>query len=67
MKYIQLIEQARATGVANEKKMWEAIKQMSCDLAAIEPEHPEMYWRIMRHQHAILYDRHYSENLPTTT
>ena len=61
MKYIQLMEQARATGVANEKKMLEAIKQMSCDLAAIEHEHPEMYWRIMRHQHAVLYDRHYSE------
>ena len=61
MKYIQLIEQARATGVANEKKMLETIKQLSCDLAAIEHEHPEMYWRIMRHQHAVLYDRHYSE------
>ena len=61
MKYIQLIEQARATGVANETKMWDAIQQMSCDLESIKNEHPEMYWRIMRHQHAVLYDRHYSE------
>ena len=61
MNYIQLIEQARAHGVASEKKMNTAIEQMSCDLAAIKNEHPEIYWRIMRHQHAVLYDRHYSE------
>lgn len=34
MKYIQLIEQARAANVANEKKMNMAIAQMSCDLRA---------------------------------
>lgn len=61
MKYIQLIEQARATGVATEKKMNAAIEQMSCDLASIKNEHPDIYWRIMRHQHAVIYDRHYSE------
>jgi len=61
MKYIQLIDQAKAHGVASEKKMWAAIEQMSCDLSAIEDTQPELYWRILRHQHAILYDRHYSE------
>ena len=61
MKYIQLIEQARANGVASEEKMWAAIEQMSSDLSAIKNEHPDIFWRIMRHQHASLYDRHYSE------
>lgn len=61
MNYIQLIDHARATGVANEKKMNAAIEQMSCDLESIKAEQPELYWRILRHQHAVLYDRHYSE------
>lgn len=61
MKYIQIIEQARNTGVADEKKMYAAIEQMSCDLENIKSEHPDIYWRIMRHQHAVIYDRHYSE------
>ena len=61
MKYIQLIEQARAHGVASEKKMYAAIERMSCDLSMLENENPHLYWRIMRNQHAVLYDRHYSE------
>ena len=61
MKYIQLIEQARIHGVASEKKMYAAIERMSCDLATLENENPRLYWRIMRNQHAVLYDRHYSE------
>lgn len=61
MKYIQLIEQARIHGVASEKKMYAAIERMSCDLATLENENPHLYWRIMRNQHAVLYDRHYSE------
>lgn len=61
MKYIQLIEQARATGVANESKMNVAIAQMSCDLESVKNEKPNLFWKIMRHQHAVLYDRHYSE------
>ena len=61
MKYIQLIEQAKAHGVTTEKKMHAAIEQMSCDLLALKDTSPELYWRILRRQHAILYDRHYSE------
>lgn len=61
MKYIQLIEQARTHGVASEKKMYAAIEQMSCDLSTLENENSCLYWRIMRNQHAVLYDRHYSE------
>lgn len=61
MKYIQLIEQARSHGVASEKKMYAAIEQMSCDLSTLENENPCLFWRIMRNQHAVLYDRHYSE------
>ena len=61
MKYIQLIEQAKTHGVTSEKKMWNAMEKMSCDLSLLEEEKPALYWRIMRNQHAVLYDRHYSE------
>lgn len=61
MRYIQLIEQARLHGVTSEKKMWAAIEQMSYDLMVLENDHSELYWQILRNQHAILYDRHYSE------
>ncbi len=61
MKYKQLIEQARANGMVTEKKMCTATERLSADLAPIEESHPEVYWRIMRDQHAVFYDRHYSE------
>ena len=54
MKYIQLIEQAKTHGVTSEKKMWNAMEKMSCDLSLLEEEKPALYWRIMRNQHAVL-------------
>lgn len=38
-----------------------AIEQMSCDLSLVADAEPCLYWRIIRNQHAVLYDRHYSE------
>lgn len=61
MSYLDLIKQAKAHGVTSEKKMWASIEALSDDLAPIEAAHPHIYWKLMRHQHAILYDRHYSE------
>lgn len=61
MSYLDLLKQARAHGVTSEKKMWASIEALSNDLAPIEAVHPHVYWKIMRNQHAILYDRHYSE------
>lgn len=63
MNYTQLIEQARSHGMVSEKKMFAAMEQMSCDLLPLESEDPCLYWRIMRHQHAAFYDRHYSETM----
>ena len=63
MNYIQLIEQARSHGMATEKKMLAAMQQMSCDLKTIENTDPKLYWRILRCQHAVFYDRHYSEKM----
>lgn len=61
MNYRHMIEQARANGITSDKKMWDAIGQISIDLAPIETVRPKVYWNIMRNQHAILYERHYSD------
>lgn len=63
MNYKQMIEQARAQGMATEKKMWEAIDTLSTDLLVLEQNNPKLYWHILRHQHAVLYGRHYSEKM----
>lgn len=61
MTYLDLLTQAKTLGVTSEKKMWESVEQLSKDLAPIEAAHPHVYWRILRNQHAIMYNRHYSE------
>ena len=61
MTYLDLLKQAKAHGVSSEKKMWASVEALSNDLAPIETAHPHVYWKILRNQHAILYDRHYSE------
>ena len=63
MNYKQMIEQARANGMATEKKMWAAIDTLSDDLLALEHTDPKLYWHILRRQHAVLYGRHYSEKM----
>ena len=65
MTYLELVNQARAHGVSSEKKMWASIEALSNDLAPLatvpDKSLSGLYWRILRNQHAILYDRHYSE------
>lgn len=66
MTYLDLLKQAKAHGVTSEKKMWASIEALSNDLAVLKADgvttpSSALYWRIMRNQHAILYDRHYSE------
>lgn len=65
MHYIDLLKQAKAHGVSSEKKMWASVEALSNDLAPLatvpDKSLSGLYWRILRNQHAILYDRHYSE------
>lgn len=63
MNYKQMIEQARANGMATEKKMWAAVETLSTDLLTLEQTDPKLYWHILRRQHAVLYGRHYSEKM----
>lgn len=61
MTYLELLNQARAKGVTSERKMWASIGMLSKDLSILESKEPALYWRIMRNQHGVMYERHYSE------
>lgn len=61
MEYFNLIEQARTSGAASEKRTLAAAEQLSHDLAAVRKHCPRLYRRLMRNQHAAYYGRHYSQ------
>lgn len=59
MDYKEMIKAAQAKGFASEKKMWESVALMGKEMECLKRDNPKMYWRIMRKQHGIMYDRHY--------
>ena len=62
MRYKEMIEQAKAKGLASEKTMWESIEDIDEMLCALKAEHPEKYWKFMRKQHGVMYANHYDEH-----
>ena len=62
MKYKDMIEEAKAKGLTNEKTMWESIDAIEEMLCVMKREHPDKYWRFVREQHGVLYNHHYSED-----
>lgn len=72
MTYLDLLKQSKTHGVTSEKKMWASIEQLSKDLESIKALPTGEGWvgLLLRNQHAILYDRHYTEqyaNLDVST
>lgn len=61
MNYTKMIKDAKAKGIATEGKMWESIASLGQSLDEISMSDPALYWSIMRAQHGIIYDCHYSE------
>lgn len=61
MTYKSLYSTANALGIGSEKKMHRCIEQLSQDLEALKDVDPALYWKILRNQHAIMFERHYSE------
>jgi hypothetical protein len=61
MKYKEMLEHAKAKGLASEKTMWDSIDDIEDMLCYMKREHPDKYWRFMRNQHAIMWHDHYSE------
>lgn len=62
MRYKEMIEQAKAKGLASEKTMWESIEDIDEMLCAMKAEHPDKYWKFMRKQHGVMYANHYDEH-----
>lgn len=56
-----MIEQARESGVADEKKMFESIAMIGDCLESVKESHPDLYKKIIREQHVILYGKHFDE------
>ena len=62
MRYKEMLQDAKAKGLANEQKMWDSIGAIDDLLCDIKQEHPDVYWRFLREQHGIMYGGHYSED-----
>lgn len=58
-----MVREAQKKGLATEEKMWQSVAKLGEGLAALEVTDPNAYWRIMRDQHRIMYDGHYSEEM----
>lgn len=61
MDYKAMITEAKAKGLTSEKKMWDSIESLGNSLLAVKAENPDLYWKIMRTQHGIMFNKHYSE------
>lgn len=62
MKFIDIMKASRAQGVLTDAKLWKAFELISEDLGEVAELRPELYLRIMRHQHAAIYNKHYTED-----
>lgn len=59
--YKAMMEQARKDGVASDKMMWESIAAVDELLETLSVEHPELYNKFIRKQHAMMYGPHFNE------
>lgn len=56
-----MIVEAKKKGLTNETKMWQSVAILGEGLDALKDAHPDLYWQIMRDQHRVMFDGHYSE------
>lgn len=61
MEYVNMIKTSKAKGYASEEKMWQSIDAIGKNLEELKCKHPQMYWKIMRQQHGILFNHHYDK------
>lgn len=60
-KYKKMIESAKASGVADESKMWLSIESIGEWLEELQDEHPKLYKKMMQEQHVILFGKHFDK------
>lgn len=61
MEYVDMIKDAQKRGLATENKMWKSISALGDGLTILKQTNPKEYWKIMRKQHEIIFNGHYSE------
>lgn len=60
MDYKKMVQEAKKKGMTDEK-MWASISVLGEGLKSIEESDPDLYWKIIRDQHKIMNDGHYSQ------
>lgn len=61
MIYSEMIQEAKAKGLATEKVMWDSMEDLEELLCRMKKEHPKEYWMFLRKQHGRLFRNHYDE------
>lgn len=59
--YKDMLNEAKAAGIANEKTMWKSVDSLDEMLCVLKEEHPDMYWDFMRKQHEAFFGKHFDE------
>lgn len=62
LTYKSMVTDARKSGKGTEKTMEASVAHVSELLESIREVHPELYWKFMREEHALMYDNHYTED-----
>lgn len=62
MKFSEMMQKAKADGVASEKTMWKSFENLDELLCLVREEHPDEYNKFMRWQHETMYGPHYNED-----
>ena len=61
MKYLEMIQEAKAKGLTTEAMMWDSVEDVENLLCMMKDSHPKEYWQFMRKQHGRLFHNHYTE------
>lgn len=62
LTYKSMVTDARKSGKGTEKTMEASVAHVSELLESIREVHPELYWKFLREEHALMYDNHYTED-----
>lgn len=60
--YKSMLMDAKKSGIATEKYMWQSVDSLNEMLCKIKEQHPDMYWTFMREQAGIINGCHYDES-----
>jgi hypothetical protein len=56
-----MLEDAKAIGHWNEKKMWSNVEDIDAVLCALKKHDEDLYWEFMRETYGLLHENHYAD------